>query len=255
MSAPAPGFANWVDLGTSDLATATAFYAGLFGWEPQVSPDPRYGGYTIFTLDGETVAGAGPLFDPAQPVAWSSYFATDDADETARRVGAAGGKVLAAPFDVGDQGRMASFLDPAGAPFGVWEGRAMPGAELLDSPGALTWNELTTRDVDAAIAFYGAVFGWTGREQNLGDTPYVVWERDGHMVGGLMPMIGDIWPADLPAHWMVYFAVDDCDAAADRAAALGGVVSVPPTNIPMGRFAVLNDPQGAVFSVLADVKE
>jgi predicted enzyme related to lactoylglutathione lyase len=253
MSAPAPGFPTWVDLGTSDLDSATAFYTGLFGWRANVSPDPRYGGYTIFTLDDETVAGAGPLFDPHQPVTWNSYFATADADAAARSVEAAGGKVLSAPFDVGDQGRMAAFLDPSGAAFSVWQPLAMAGADLLDAPGALTWNELTTRDVEGSIGFYGQIFGWTGRSKTLGDTPYVVWEKDQTMVGGMMPMIGDVWPTDLTAHWMVYFAVEDCDDAAARAIELGGLVSVPPTNIPMGRFAVLNDPQGAVFSVLADV--
>ncbi len=254
MTEPAPGFPNWVDLGTSDLGAATAFYTGLFGWEAQVSTDPAYGGYTTFTLDDEPVAGAGPLFNDSQPVVWSSYFATDDADGVAYRVDRAGGKVLMAPFDVGDQGRMAVFLDPAGATFSVWEPGRMRGAGMLDAPGALTWNELTTRDVDGSVAFYGEVFGWVGRHRPLGGNPYVVWELDGRMVGGLMPMVGDDWPADLAAHWMVYFAVDDCDATAARAARLGGTVPVPPTTMPMGRFAVLNDPQGAYFSILADMR-
>ncbi len=253
MSAPAPGFPNWVDIGTSDPEATTAFYTGLFGWRANVSTDPRYGGYTLFTLDDEPVAGAGPLIEAGQPVAWNSYFATVDADATARRVESAGGKVLSAPFDVGDQGRMAVFLDPAGASFGVWQGADLPSAGLLDAPGALTWNELTTRDVEGALAFYDAVFGWAGRDRPLDGVPYLVWQKDGQLVGGMMPMVGDVWPADLPPHWMVYFAVDDCDATAARAAHLGGTVCVPPTTIPMGRFAVLNDPQGAVFSILADV--
>lgn len=251
MAEKPPGFPNWVDLGTPDLPTATAFYTGLFGWTATISEDPEYGSYTIFNKDGVPVAGAGTLVNPDQPTAWSTYIATDDADATATQVEAAGGKVLISPFDVGVQGRMAAFLDPGGAPFSVWQPMAMRGAELFDAPGAMTWNELTTRDVAGSTAFYRAVFGWTAREQPMGDDPYLVWELDGQMLGGLMPMVGDLWPADLPPHWMVYFAVTDCDAAAGRTAELGGAVSVPPTDIPFGRFAVLNDPQGAVFSILA----
>jgi uncharacterized protein len=251
MAEIAPGFPSWVDLGTSDVAAAREFYTGLFGWTAHVPPDPEYGGYTVFNKDGLPVAGAGALFNPGQPTAWSTYIATDDADGVAAAVEAAGGKVLMAPFDVGDQGRMGVFLDQAGAPFSVWEPMTMRGAELFDAPGSLTWSELTTRDVEGAKAFYRAVFGWTAREQEIGADPYVVWELDGRAVGGMMPMIGDVWPADLPPHWMIYFAVEDCDASADRAAVLGGTVSVPPTSFPLGRFAVLNDPQGAVFSILA----
>jgi predicted enzyme related to lactoylglutathione lyase len=251
MTAPTPGIPSWVDLGTADLFDATRFYTGLFGWTAHVSPEPESGGYTIFQLDGRAAAGAGPLFDTGQPTAWSTYIATADADAVAARVHAAGGKVLVAPFDVLDQGRMAAFLDQAGAPFSVWQPRAMRGADVFDTPGALTWNELTTRDVEGSKAFYGSVFGWTARDSSTAGVPYVVFTQYGKTITGLLPMIGDDWPGDLPPHWMVYFAVEDCDRAAARAVSLGGRVSVRPTTFPMGRFAVLNDPQGGTFSVLA----
>lgn len=250
MTATAPGIPNWVDLGTSDLVSATRFYTQLFGWTAHVSPEPEAGGYTIFTKDGKPVAGAGPLFAADQPTVWSTYIATDDADAVATRVEAAGGKVLMTPFDVLDQGRMGVFMDPNGAAFSVWQPMAMAGAELFDAPGAVTWNELTTRGPERAKEFYGAVFGWTAEDKPMGPVTYTVWKLDGRLLGGMMPMVGDDWPADLPPHWMVYFAVDDCEAAAERATELGGAVSVPPTDLPMGRFAVLNDPQGAFFSIL-----
>ena len=98
--------------------------------------------------------------------------------------------------------------------------------------------------------FYGDVLGWTAEPLEGGEVEYYQWQRGGTTVAGMMPMVGDMWPADLPNHWMVYFAVDDTDASAARCAELGGVVSVPPTDIPVGRFAVLNDPQGAVFSII-----
>jgi predicted enzyme related to lactoylglutathione lyase len=250
MTAPVPGVPNWIDLGTEDLFDATRFYTELFGWTAHISPDPEQGGYTIFAKNGRPVAGGGPTYGEGQPTAWSTYIATDDADAVAARVDAAGGKVLVAPFDVQDQGRMAAFLDQAGAPFSVWQPMEMPGAELFDAPGALTWNELTTRDVEGSKAFYGAVFGWTGRDSSMGGVPYVVWEHNGGIIAGMMPMIGDGWPVDLQPHWMIYFAVEDCDASARLAHDLGGRVPVPPTTYPMGRFAVVNDPQGGTFSIL-----
>src|SRR5690349_20964636 len=163
MTVPSPGVPNWVDLATADLDDAIRFYTALFGWTAEISGD-EFGGYTTFLLNGLPVAGAGPLLGEGQPTAWSTYIATADADAVAARVEAALGKVLVPPFDVMDQGRMAAFLDPSGAPFSVWERGTMRGAEAYDIPGALTWNELNTRDLSGALAFYGSVFGWAFRE-------------------------------------------------------------------------------------------
>lgn len=251
MTTVAPGTPNWVDLGTSDLEDATRFYTALFGWTAYVSPQPEAGGYTLFRKGDKTVAGAGPLFTEAQPSAWSTYIATDDADAAARRIAAAGGQVLIAPFDVMDQGRMAAFLDQAGAPFSVWQPMAMPGADLFTEPGSLSWNELTTRDPDGSKAFYRTVFGWQAEDETVGAIIYTTFKLGDRRVAGMLPMVGDKWPADLPPHWMVYFAVEDTDATAARATELGGAVPVPPEDLPQGRFAVLTDPQGAVFTVIA----
>ena len=80
---------------------------------------------------------------------------------------------------------------------------------------------------------------------------YELRRADGVGVGGMMQMEGDQWPAEMPDHWMVYFGTADTDAAASRAAELGGQICVPPTDIPdVGRFAVLSDPQGATFSII-----
>jgi predicted enzyme related to lactoylglutathione lyase len=254
MTAPKPGVPNWVDLGTADLDDAKRFYTGLFGWTAHVSPEPEAGGYTIFNLGDLPVAGAGPLFGEGQPTAWSTYLAAEDADLIAARVEAAGGKVLVGPFDVLDQGRMAAFLDQAGAPFSVWEPAMMRGAEIFDVPGALTWTELTTRDVEGSKSFYGSVFGWAARDSSVAGVPYVIFEQAGEAIAGLQPMIGGNWPGDLPPHWMVYFAVADCDHSAAVAHQLGGGVVQPPTSFPMGRYAVLEDPQGGTFSILASTR-
>ncbi len=241
---------GWVDLGSPDVAASNRFYGELFGWEPNVAPMPEAGGYTVYTKDGKPVAGCGGLMSEGQPPAWSTYVLTDDADAVAARVESAGGKVLVAPFDVMDQGRMAVFLDQAGAAFSVWQPGKMPGAELFNVPGALTWNELTTRDPEGSKAFYSNVFGWGIEDGEYGPVTYTQWQVDGRSMAGMMPMVGDMWPTEMPPHWMVYFAVDDCDATAAKAVELGGSNPVPPTDIPQGRIAVLNDPHGAVFSII-----
>ena len=249
MNPPTPGVPNWVDLGTADLADAIRFYTALFGWEAEVSGE-EYGGYTTFRLDGRATAGAGPLYGEGQPTAWSTYVATDDADEIAARVEAAGGKVLVPPFDVMFQGRMAAFLDQAGAPFSVWQAGTMRGADIFDVPGALTWNELTTRDVEGSAAFYGSVLGWVARESSMNGMDYIVWEQQGRPIAGMQSMNDGDWPDDLPPHWMIYFAVADCDDSTVYAQSLGGRVVQPPTTLPIGRYAVLDDPQGGTFSIL-----
>jgi predicted enzyme related to lactoylglutathione lyase len=252
MTAPSPGVPNWVDLATADLGDATRFYTAMFGWTAEVSGDD-FGGYTTFLLNGLPVAGAGPLFGEGQPTAWSTYFAAGDADQVAARVEAAGGKVLVAPFDVMDQGRMSAFLDPAGAPFSVWEPGSMRGAEVFNVPGALTWNELNTRDADGAQAFYGMVFGWDFTGTRVGGLPYVICEMQQRSIAGMQLMVGNGWPDDLLPHWLVYFAVGDCDVAAEHAYRLGARVLHPPTTIAVGRYALLEDPQGGRFAILATV--
>lgn len=128
-------------------------------------------------------------------------------------------------------------------------GTTAPAAANVGA-GALAWNELTTRDVDGSKEFYPAVFGWAVRDVSFEDASYTLWEVDGQPVAGMMPMVGEQWPPDLPPHWMVYFAVDDTDAAAGRVTELGGQVSVPPADTPAGRLAVVGDPHGAFFSII-----
>ncbi len=246
----APGTPCWVDLGAPDLARAKEFYGELFGWRPETSPDPRAAGYTLFLKEDAAVAGVGPLLDEGQPPAWTWYASVSDLDETARRVEAAGGKSLLAPMDVLDQGRTAVFVDTLGTPFSAWEPRDFAGAGLVNEPGSFTWNELMTRDPQAALDFYGKVFGWAGRERGLPDLPYTEFQLNGAAVAGMLPMVGDQWPAELPSHWMIYFAVAGVDESVATIRRLGGSVSVPPTDSPAGRFAVASDPGGAYFSVI-----
>lgn len=250
MSSYAPGMPAWVDLASPDPKASAEFYGELFGWTAEVAPEPEAYGYTTFRKDGRAVAAVGTQMNEQQPVAWTTYFATDDADATAARVAAAGGMVALEPMDVMGYGRMAVFADPTGAMFAVWQAGSMTGAELMGEDGSLGWTELMSRDAKAAKAFYREVLGLQPRDISYEDATYTLWETGGTSVAGMLSMVGEQWPANLPSHWMVYFNVADTDATAATVQKLGGSVSVPPTDTPAGRFAVLGDPQGAYFSVI-----
>jgi predicted enzyme related to lactoylglutathione lyase len=243
-----PGTPSWVDLTTTDPGAAKAFYGELFGWEAEdAGPAEETGGYAMFKLRGKQVAGVGPVMAEGQPATWSTYVSTDDVDAAVARARGAGGAVLVEPMDVTDAGRMAVVAHPAGGAVGFWQPRDHIGAELVNEPGALTWNQLHTSDKDGALAFYGAVFGWT-----LGDwggMPVINLGDRG--IGGIMDMPPGT-PDEVPAFWMTIFAVDDAAAAAAKAGELGGSVVVPPSEVPgVGRFAILTDPQGVYFGVIA----
>jgi uncharacterized protein len=246
----APGTPGWVDLGTPDVKASTEFYGAIFGWTGHTG-DPQYGGYTLFhTADGKQVAGCAPLMSPGQPPAWTTYVAVEDADATVAAALEAGATVVAPAIDVGDQGRMAVLQDPTGAVFALWQPGAHRGADVYNVPGALSWNELSTRDVPAATAFYSTLFGWGTRTSGRGAQAYTEWLLGGKSVGGMMRMPDQV-PAEVPAHWLVYFSVEDCEKTVAKATGLGAQVMLPPTTIPQGTFAVLADPHGATFAVVA----
>jgi predicted enzyme related to lactoylglutathione lyase len=251
VSEHAPGTPSWVDLASPDPDASARFYGGLFGWQAtDAGPVEETGGYRMLQRDGRNVAGLGPTQGAGQPAMWTTYVSTDDAEGVAARVREAGGQVVMEPFDVLGSGRMAVFADPAGAFISVWQPQSHPGADVVNEPGSLCWNELATRDIEQAKAFYRAAFGWEGETSAYGDTSYTEWKLGGRTIGGMIAM-NEQWPAEVPPHWMVYFAVEDVDAAVGRVEELGGKVSVAPTDTPAGRFAVLNDPHGAVFSIIA----
>jgi predicted enzyme related to lactoylglutathione lyase len=161
------------------------------------------------------------------------------------------------PDDVMDLGKLGVFSDPAGAVIGVWEPGSFAGAELVNDDGAFGWNELGTRDVASSREFYPAVFGWSVEDQDMGEMgTYHVWKRDGDAsVGGMMDITGRV-PDEVPNHWLVYFTVPDADAAAETVRASGGQVNFGPEDIPeVGRFAIIQDPHGAVFAVMAPTDE
>jgi predicted enzyme related to lactoylglutathione lyase len=240
----------WVDLATTDAEAARDFYSKLFGWSLEVSEDPQYGGYATAKLGDKSVGGIGPKQAGDQsPAAWSLYIGTEDVDDLAKRVQDAGGSVIAPPFEVGDQGRMAVFSDPSGAFISAWQASGM-SQFVSGPPGAFGWAELNARGLEGAIAFYETVFGWTHSEQPFGEGEvYTQFEHDGQPLAGALEMNPQI-PAETPSYWLLYFTVDDVDARFQKVIELGGREMVAPTDMPGGRFAIVSDPQGAAFGIL-----
>jgi predicted enzyme related to lactoylglutathione lyase len=244
------GVFSWVDLSTTDTERAKAFYTGLFGWEYEDMPLGDFGFYTMYQIDGYNVAGMGPMSPDMQeqgiPPFWSSYVNHRDVDSIAAKTAEAGGTVIAPPMDIFESGRMAMFQDPTGAMFGVWQPNNHTGAQVVNHPNALVWNELQTRDGAAAQTFYGKVLGWEGQ---LNDD-YVSFAVDGRVQAGMIQM-DENFPENVPSNWQPYFMVEDVEAYAAKAQELGGTLLMPPMDAgDIGTFAVVQDPQGAVFSII-----
>jgi predicted enzyme related to lactoylglutathione lyase len=252
----APGEFCWVDLSTTDVDGATSFYGDLLGVEVELAPgDPEVtGGYGWFTKNGKMVAGVGPTQQEGQPSTWNSYIKVADADATAEKAKEAGGQVVFGPIDLpNESGRMASVLDPTGAFISINQQQNHPGAQLVNEPGTWNWNNLLTRDVDAAQDFYGKVFGWSPNQPQGAPDFIWSWQMEGQRwpegLAGLMRM-GSEMPADAPPYWQVYLMVEDAEGAIETTRAGGGELIFGPQEIPAGRIAVLRDPQDAAFSII-----
>jgi predicted enzyme related to lactoylglutathione lyase len=244
----ANGTPCWVDLMVPDQQAALDFYRDLFGWEGEVGP-PETGGYSVCTKEGRPVAGIGPLMAPDAPTVWTTYISTDDAPAAYSAVTAAGGKTMTPLMDVMTLGQMAVVEDPAGAVFGIWGYKDFFGAQVVNEPGALVWNECNTRDAAASKAFYTSVFGVGYHEAEFAPG-YQEVQVDGRTVGGLQQMSEEMFGTEVPSHWLTYFAVDDADSTLDAAVKRNATVIMPATDTAVGRIATVRDPWGAVFSII-----
>ncbi|WP_295657197.1 VOC family protein [uncultured Nocardioides sp.] len=249
------GTPSWIEHSGPDPEASKQFYAGLFGWQyddrPMHDGETVIGTYSMARVEGDVVAGLSPRFgqDADSDASWGVYLAADDVDTAVARAREAGGRVEVEPVDVGEEGRMAWVHDPVGALVGLWQGRSFAGSQRANEHGTTTWNELVTGEGERALPFYEAVLGVTAGVVPMGDgaEPYTTLEVQGRSVGGIMAPHGD----GEPAHWNVYFHVDDADEAARRTVELGGQQVVAPFDVPgIGRMAAMADPQGARFNLM-----
>jgi uncharacterized protein len=235
----------WVDLAVPDVSIAAMFYQAVLGWS-FVDTGPELNHYTVCRTFRRAAAAIGPVAAPDQPSSWTVYLASDDAEATAALIVKHGGSLLVEPTDIADNGRMCVALDTSGGLFGVWEAVETIGMEIANEPGSLVWTDARLTDPGAGREFYAAVFDY--RYQPVPGAPdeYGTFLVDGRIAGGMGGMLG----ADgAPAHWLAYFAVDDVDAAATDALAVGGRVVEVPQDTPFGRTALLTDPFGAAFGL------
>jgi predicted enzyme related to lactoylglutathione lyase len=247
----APGSFCWLELATTDQNAAKQFYSSLFGWIINDFPMGPDGVYTMFNLEGRNAAAAATMNPQMQqqgvPPHWTLYMATDNADQTAAKTTQAGGKVLAAPFDVFDFGRMAALQDPTGASFCVWQPKQHTGTGITGVPGTLCWADLMSPDQARASKFYTAVFGWE-ISPGQDNTGYLHIKNGAEFIGGIPP--AEHRPPNVPPHWMLYFYVEDCDASTGKAKNLGAKVLMEPMAVQkVGRMSIVDDPQGAGFAL------
>jgi predicted enzyme related to lactoylglutathione lyase len=247
-----PGTFCWADLSTTDQEGAKAFYSALFGWEIEDMPVGDDSGtvYSMATIGGKTVGAISPQPDQQRqmgiPPLWNSYVSVEDADTVANRAGELGATVHMPPFDVMDVGRMTVIQDPQGAFFMLWQPRRHIGAGLVNAPGAMTWNELASTDLDGSKSFYGDLFGWEIEEVEGSSMGTYLSIKNGAANNGGMR---EVMPPGTPPHWAVYFGTDDVEASLAKVEELGGTKMMGPMEIGMGKIGFAQDPQGAVFAL------
>jgi uncharacterized protein len=248
------GAFSWAELATTDADAAKKFYGGLFGWTFDDSPAGPDMIYTMCKLGGKSASALYKMGAEMKgvPPHWASYISVADVDATTKKAKDNGGKVVKDPFDVMEFGRMSVIQDPTGAALCLWQAKKHIGAEVVREPGAITWLELYTTNPDVAGSFYAKTIGWATAAHDMGPmgmyTMFNMPGSDKDGVGGMMKMPPGM--ENVPPHWLPYFEVADCDASAKKATELGGKLIMPPTDIPdIGRFAFVQDPQGATFAI------
>lgn len=250
-----PGEFCWIDLNAHDLDAAVRWYGDLFGWANMRMPGPPGAPPYAFFQKGEgTVGGVGQMSEEMKaqgiPPMWNTYVSTNDCEATEAGVEKHGGTVTVSTMEIPGHGKLMFFMDPGGASVAAWQSIGDDGrGVVVREHGSLGWNELMTRDMDQAKTFYGELFGWDFTPMPMDGVPYEVLRGHGTDLGGMMPLEGEKFEG-VPPHWLVYFQVDDCNEIVEKVEATGGAVRVPVTEIPVGEFAVVADPQGAVFSVV-----
>ncbi len=247
-----PGSFCFVELASIDQNQAKTFYEPLLGWSHTDFPMGPDSFYTMFQLAGRDVAAAYTMREAERaqaPPHWNLYIAVESADDTAALATELGGTVIAAPFDVMDQGRMAVIQDPTGAFFCIWQAGNSIGIGVAGDPGALCWADLSTPEPDLAKSFYEGLFGWSIAAGENDPSGYLHIKNGDEFIGGIPPVRAAVDPSG-PPNWMVYYQVSDVDATAAKVKELGGAEFLAPMTMDgVGRMAVVADPQRAAFAI------
>ena len=259
----------WYELMTPDPDGARAFYQQVVqGWAIDATGEtlPNQSEYRMIKRsDGKEEGGVLRLTEEMQAhgarPAWLGYIAVDDVDAAAQRVAADGGAVTMPAFDLPGVGRIGMVADPWGAPLYLMTPTPPPGDPNAvsdsfdtDKPQHVRWTELWASDPAGAVDFYTRHFGWVQNgDMDMGAMgKYQFIERDGVMIGAIMPRMPDV-PASM---WNYYIGVDDIDRAADAVKAAGGQLFQEPIEIPGGEYALNGaDPQGALFGLVGPRKK
>jgi predicted enzyme related to lactoylglutathione lyase len=243
---------SWIDIMTPDLRASRNFYSELFDWDMVDKPLDGGSLYVEFQFGGRAVAGMGEMpsdrRSSGMPAVWSSYINVEDVDATADEAEFLGATLEMPPMQVMNEGRMAILVDPVGARVSLWQPIEHLGAELVNRPTSLCWNELVTPNTEDSLRFYGDLFDWEFRRSDEDDSAYYEILNRGRANGGVIEMTEE-WGSIAP-HWMPYVSVFDCDESLEKAIKLGANVEMDPVDIAPGRFAVVVDPQGAAITVM-----
>lgn len=245
------GTFSWADLASTDATKSRDFYANLMGWDTQEIPIGGGAVYTMFLHEGETVSAVSQMPPDMQkagiPSHWNNYVTVEDVDSMASKVAELGGTIIAEPFDVFENGRMMVVQDPGGATLSLWQPKNHIGASIVNTPGAMSWNELATRDLEKVRDFYSQLLGWDIKKDETQNYHYIL--NNGRMNGGINVMDENF--GDMPSVWTTFFSVADIDATVAKASELGGNLMMPIITVEgNGRLAVMADPTGAVCTFI-----
>lgn len=245
------GAFSWADCSSTNANEVKKFYADLMGWNSNDLPMGDGQFYYMFEKDGESVAGLGQIQPALQeqgiPSRWNNYITVEDVDAMTARAKELGATVLEEPFDVFDSGRMSYVQDPTGGGFAMWQPNKHIGSGLVNTPGAMTWNELMTSDTAKATKFYEELFGWT--LQKMENVDYYLIMNNGRMNGGIVGL-KEAW-GNVSSEWITYFSVANIEDAVEKVKANGGkIINDVEAAEGIGRFAIISDPHNARCAII-----
>ncbi|HLI98423.1 MAG TPA: VOC family protein [Bradyrhizobium sp.] len=246
-----PGYFAWYELITTDVASASAFYRDVVGWDMREASTSSLS-YGLFTAGESPAAGLMELPDAGRKMGarprWMGYVGVPDVRAAADRVERLGGTLYVPPTDT-NIGRISVVTDPHAATFAVIDHLQITPQQPTDSGklGRVGWQELLAADLEQEASFYCELFGWRKEdtESQQADS-YLSFFAGGQVIAGAFRKR----PDEPVPFWLFYFNVEDLDAAAERVTAGGGQAFLNDVALSGGLWiARCVDPQGAAFAL------